>query len=227
MTATVPYLARSAGLHALMLGAAVLYMPGAERKADAVYLLDFIGGPAAIQAVGPSQAAPPLVAAEPKNKNPRTIADSFATKRRPAIPLPRPSLFQDSPQSKVSSQPTPPAAEPASATLAAMPGNAAGITTDLPNFPYPWYISQVRQMLWVSWQKRLPVSSGEGIVMFAIMRQGAFTDLRMESSSGDGDFDDAAIKSVRDAAPFPALPADFREPFLKIHLTLKADASWR
>ena len=82
-------------------------------------------------------------------------------------------------------------------------------------------------MLWVAWQKRMPASSGEGVVVFAIVRNGAFTDLRMESSSGDEAFDNAAIESVQAAAPFPALPSDFTEPFLKIHLTLKSEASWR
>jgi len=73
-----------------------------------------------------------------------------------------------------------------------MPGDAAGVTTDLPNFPYPWYISQVRQMLWTAWQKRMPPTSGEGVVVFSIVRSGAFTDLRMESRSyelfGEGFF---------------------------------------
>ena len=82
-------------------------------------------------------------------------------------------------------------------------------------------------MLWAAWQKRMPASTGEGIVVFAIVRNGAFTDLRMESSSGDNDFDNAAIESVQAAAPFPALPSDFAEPFLKIHLTLKSEPSWR
>ncbi len=76
---------------------------------------------------------------------------------------------------------------------AGMPGDAAGVATDLPNFPYPWYISQMRQMLWAAWQKRMPPASGEGVVMFAIVRNGAFTDLRMESSSGDSAFDQAAM----------------------------------
>lgn len=110
---------------------------------------------------------------------------------------------------------------------AGMPGSAAGIATDMPNFPYPWYISQVRQMLWAAWQKRMPAESGEGVVVFSIMRNGAFTDLRMESSSGDASFDEAALDAVQAAAPFPALPSDFGESFLKIHLTLKSEASWR
>ncbi|MBI3289544.1 MAG: TonB C-terminal domain-containing protein, partial [Elusimicrobia bacterium] len=92
---------------------------------------------------------------------------------------------------------------------------------------YPWYISQVRQMLWMAWQKRMPASSGEAIVAFAVMRNGSFTDLRVESSSGDSAFDKAALESVQGAAPFPALPSDFQESFLKIHLTLKAASSWR
>ena len=32
-------------------------------------------------------------------------------------------------------------------------------------------------MLWAAWQKRMPAESGEGVVVFAIMRNGAYTDL--------------------------------------------------
>lgn len=55
------------------------------------------------------------------------------------------------------------------------------------------------------------------------MRNGAPTDLRMSASSGDAMFDEAAVESVRAAAPFPALPSGFPEPFLKVHLTLRSE----
>lgn len=226
-----PYLARSTGLHAALLIAAAFYVPGALKKADKVYMIDFVGGPPVIQSAGPADAAaPPDIA--PARPAQQAEADTFATKGHRAVALPRPSLLQGWTERKAPPKPSLIPAPEAAMTgapgaAAGMPGNAAGVATDLPNFPYPWYISQVRQMLWAAWQKRMPASSGEGVVVFAIVRNGAFTDLRMESSSGDGDFDNAAIAAVQAAAPFPALPSDFGEPFLKIHLTLKSESSWR
>jgi TonB family protein len=45
----------------------------------------------------------------------------------------------------------------------------------------------------------------------------------MSASSGDSAFDAAAVESVQAAAPFPALPSGFGEPFLKVHLTLRSE----
>lgn len=231
-----PYLARSGGLHAALLVAAAFYAPSALKKADKVYTIDFVGGPAVMQSAAPVEAAPaekaPAAEPEPQKATPQADADTFATKKNRAVALPRPSLLKGWTERKppprpslMSGKETTMGAAPGEA--AGMPGSAAGVATDLPNFPYPWYISQVRQMLWAAWQKRMPAASGEGVVVFSIMRNGAFTDLRMESSSGDAGFDEAALDAVQAAAPFPALPSDFGEPFLKIHLTLKSEASWR
>lgn len=229
-----PYLARSGGVHVALLVAAAFYAPSALKKSDKVYTIDFVGGPAVMQsaAVAPSTEKPTASDPEPQKATQQADADTFATKKNRAVALPRPSLLKGWTERKPPARPsllsgaeTTMGAAPGVA--AGMPGSAAGIATDMPNFPYPWYISQVRQMLWAAWQKRMPAESGEGVVVFSIMRNGAFTDLRMESSSGDASFDEAALDAVQAAAPFPALPSDFGESFLKIHLTLKSEASWR
>lgn len=228
-----PYLARSTGLHAAFMVAAAFYAPSALKKADKVYMIDFVGGPAALQSAGPAAAAKPEPEAAPARPTQQAEdPDSFATKKNRAVALPRPSLLQGWTDRKAPPRPslmggTETAMSQAAGPAGGMPGDAAGIATDLPNFPYPWYITQVRQMLWTAWRKRMPAASGEGVVVFSIVRNGAFVDLRMESSSGDAGFDEAAVAAVQAAAPFPALPSDFAEPFLKIHLTLKSEASWR
>ncbi|UPT72620.1 MAG: TonB C-terminal domain-containing protein [Elusimicrobiota bacterium] len=228
-----PYFARSAGAHAALLVAFILYTPTLKKKADKVYMIDFVGGPTVMQSAAPAEAPAEKDSgpAEPAKATQQAEQDTYATKKHRAVALPRPSLLSG--WSRSSAPPRPSMAQGTSMSAAAagpaagMPGDAAGIETDMPNFPYPWYITQVRQMLWAAWQKRMPAATGEGVVVFAIVRNGAFTDLRMESSSGDQAFDEAAIEAVQAAAPFPALPSDFSEPFLKIHLTLKSEASWR
>lgn len=233
-TALKPYLTRSAVAHSVVLAFFAFYTPSLAKKADKVYTIDFVGGPAVLQSAAPAatpekDAAP----AEPAKPTQQAEQDTYATRKHRAVALPRPSLLSGWTRSSALPKPSlgqgtsSGAAAASQAPAAGMPGDAAGVATDRPDFPYPWYIAQVRQMLWAAWQKRMPAASGEGVVVFAIMRNGAYTDLQMESSSGEQGFDDAALESVQAAAPFPALPSDFSEPFLKIHLTLKSEAAWR
>jgi protein TonB len=237
-----PYLARSFGAHVAVAAAFVLLAPSAGRKLDKVYMIDFVGGPTAtITSAGPSAppatartaAAPPAVAAQ-------ADPDAVATSRRhEPIALPRPSLLTGggretdagtsaAPPTSLAGPGAPDSAAASAASPAAGAASAgAGVSTDLPNFPYPWYISQVRLMLWQAWQKRMPRLDAEGGVGFSILPNGSFTDLSVESSSGDAGFDAAELSAVQAAAPFPALPSDFHEKFLKIHLTLKSEEAWR
>lgn len=245
-----PYLARSASLHVLAVGAFAVFAARAVPKADKVYMIDFVGGSnATLASLGPSApaaASAPRRAAAPSEVAPQADPDAVAVrgKKRGPTALPRPSLLRGggkesdagtAPDSNSSLAGAAPATPAATAAPAAGAGggtggaatNATGVTTDLPNFPYPWYISQVRLMLWQEWRKRMPRLDAEGAVSFSILRNGGVTDLETESSSGDSGFDQAAVQSVQAAAPFPALPSDFREPFLKIHLTLKSEEAWR
>lgn len=225
-----PYLARSFGLHAV---GAVVLLVAAQRgalKTDKVYMIDFVGPSAAIissRDAAPAAKAAAAAAAITQQADP----DSFARKgRRGPIILPRPSLLRGGKEEPAMTAPPAPSmsAGPGAGPAQSAGGpTGAGVSTDLPNFPYPWYISQVRLMLWQAWQKKMPRLDAEGAVVFSILRNGGSTDLRVESSSGDADFDRAAMESVQAAAPFPALPSDFREPFLKIHLSLKSEEAWR
>ncbi len=103
----------------------------------------------------------------------------------------------------------------------ATPGEG-GITTDMPNFPYPWYIIQLRASLWAQWLARMPKEAGQCVVVFTLIPNGSVVDLRTEESSSDSSFDLTALSAVQDAAPYPPLPRGFSEPFLKIHVTLKS-----
>lgn len=228
MTALKPYLTRSAAVHAAALLAFAFLIRNGVPKADKVYMIDFVGPSASVVSAGPASSASRTPEAASSKTGPQTDQDSISTAKKGPAVLPRPSLLKGWKESATATPPKPSLGngQASSATggePSATPGASAGVATDLPNFPYPWYISQVRLMLWQAWQKKMPRVAGEGVVSFAILRNGAYTDLRMESSGGDSEFDEAALASVQAAAPFPALPSDFAEPFLKIHLTLKSE----
>lgn len=224
--ALAPYLYRSFAAHGAVLAALALLGGRAAVKADKVYTIDFVGA-TSIQSAG-AAASTKATTVEPVAAKPAPQADpddwASGNRKGGRFALPRPSLLKGW---KDAAPVAPQAAAPAPSSAAGpaasgVPGGDAGVATDLPNFPYPWYISQIRLMLFNAWQKRMPGGGGEGVVVFSILRNGNPTDLRMSSTSGDAAFDAAALESVQAAAPFPALPSGFAEPFLKIHLSLRS-----
>jgi protein TonB len=97
------------------------------------------------------------------------------------------------------------------------------VITDAANFPYPWYITQVREMLWNAWTSRMPSAGGlRCTVRFSIDRDGSAHSVAVEKSSGNRLFDTAAEGSVESAMPFPVLPDDFYEDKLTVHVEFKA-----
>ena len=100
--------------------------------------------------------------------------------------------------------------------------NGSPLITDTANFPYPWYITQVREALWNAWTAKMP--SGGALkctVKFEIARDGAAKSVMVEKSSGNRLFDYAAQSSSESAAPFPPLPEDFYEDRLTVHVEFK------
>lgn len=96
-----------------------------------------------------------------------------------------------------------------------------GINTDS-DFPYPWYITQIREALWESWIKRMPTSNTlRCTVKFKILRNGKITNVEIEKSSGNRLFDYAALSSVENVEKFPPLPDDFFENNLTVHVEFK------
>ena len=231
-----PYVLYSAAAHAAAL-LLLIILPGRNRPIPSeVYRIDFIGPSAEIlnRAIE-SEAPPPGAgkAAPPAGKvAPETRPEEFAPARKHHVPLPRPSVLAGEAREPARTQTeagTAPEAKPAPAKQAAA-GEGAGseeaggasVSPDLPNFPYPWYITQVRGSLWAQWSSRMPGGGGEAVIMFEILRNGQITDVRVESSSGDRAFDYVALGAAQDAAPFPPLPNGFPDAFLKIHVRFKS-----
>ncbi|MDE2039258.1 MAG: TonB family protein [Elusimicrobia bacterium] len=223
-----PYLTGSLAFHLALAAAAVTLLGRAASPPRAtVYTIDFVG--AAANAGLSDAAARPAAAkaapAPPARPLARTRSADFARRRRKRFKLPRPSLYDGEQASRSEAAPAAAATQPA-AQAASAPGPSAGPGTDasadMPNFPYPWYISRVRQMLWEQWRRRMPHEAAECVVVFSLLPRGGIVDLRTETSSGDESFDLAALAAVQDAAPYPPLPSRFTEPFLKIHVTLRS-----
>lgn len=104
-------------------------------------------------------------------------------------------------------------------------GDKSGINAvraSFTNFPYPWYITQVRSSLWGEWSKRMPKTTGlSTLVSFNIDRYGAIYAVQIEKSSGNDSYDYAATSAVQNSAPYPPLPKGFGKDILTVTVEFK------
>lgn len=229
----------SGGLHVLAALFLLLALAPSAKKASATYTIDFIGTGKVIATTGQEAAAPkapkaavqapaPSKEAEVKKEEAKPSKKAYAakeeisTKKQPkkaapkaapkAEPLGAPSVLDDDAKEAGSS--------------ASKEGEFEGgnIQTDFANFPYPWYITQVRNSLWIEWEKRRPAGSTlSALVTFAIARDGKIKDLKVERKSGDDTFDFAASSAVINAGPFAPLPMYYEKDELTVSVEFKQE----
>ncbi len=225
-----PYITYSFGAHFALALVLAKLLSGAGAASTQVYTIDFVGpSTTIITQSGPAAAAPAGGAQQEAKPAPDVKPDEFATHKKPGhFALPRPSLLrgaQAQKEEQAEESNAAPGPEPKATSVERSSGGTPGdasVSADMPNFPYPWYIAQVRAALWAQWSKKMTGLHGECVVVFTLLPDGRVTDLRAEETSGDSAFDLAALGSVQDAGPYPPLPSGFTERFLKIHVTLKS-----
>lgn len=221
------YLLYSSSAHFVILLALFLFSRSAlTARKEQPYFIDFIGqsavvnmtkAPSAAEGAGAAkpaetkkdEKAPEAKAQQSKAKAAQPDEDDFSS-----APLPKPSILSSGAR-LFESRPL--------AAAADSPGGGEPLVANAANFPYPWYITQVREALWNSWTERMP--SGGTLrctVKFVIARDGEMKSLNVEKSSGNRLFDNAAESSARAAAPFQPLPAEFPEERLTVHVEFKA-----
>lgn len=238
------YFALSCGLHvSLALLILVILSPSAQ-KAKTTYTIDFIGSGKVVSMQSSAKAAAteqkaktetkkeiaqaPAPKAEPPkktNKKAYQAKSEISTKKQekkkaPAAPLAAPSILdeveKDSPKIMDTNSSQDNSGE----------GEFEGgnIQTDFATFPYPWYITQVRNSLWSEWEKRRPVGVNTGTLLsFAITREGKIKDLKVEKSSGDDSFDFVAKSAVINAGPFQPLPMLYEKDELTVTVEFKQE----
>lgn len=234
------YLAFSGGLHVLAALFLLFFLAPPAKKAMATYTIDFIGSgkviattgqeaaPAAKAVAPTTQVAQPPQAAKPAA--PKETKKAYASKTEIAAkptkkaaskpaPLAAPSILEEAK--------TEDSGQAASGTEGGEQPNAFGggnIQTDFANFPYPWYITQVRNSLWIEWEKRRPAGNTlAAVVSFAIARDGKIKDLKTGKKSGDDTFDFAATSAVINAGPFAPLPMYYEKDELTVTVEFKQE----
>ena len=233
------YFALYGGLHLTLAILVILIFNSAKQESSATYTIDFIGSGKVVSMQGQTAKGPAKTEettkeiAQPAPKEPEVakptkkaydskseISTKKQTKPKPKAkpaPLAAPSILDEAENADKSAQ---------AASGAGGEGDFEGgsIQTDFATFPYPWYITQVRNNLWSEWEKRRPVGvTRSTMVSFAISYDGKIKDLKVAKSSGDDSFDFSAKSAVINAGPFPPLPEGFDKDKLTVTVEFKQE----
>jgi TonB family protein len=140
---------------------------------------------------------------------------------------PRPTARAEKPEKvdrAVESRAAPPAAR-------GLPtGSPVGVgpqTLDVSDFPYAWYLRQVLQKVQTEWQRQNQISEPDQkpSVFVEIQRDGSIRTPRIHQSSGNTLYDQAALRAIVEASPFPPLPQEWPKPSLRVEFRFDLERS--
>jgi TonB family protein len=97
-------------------------------------------------------------------------------------------------------------------------GGPIGASLDVGNFCCPAYIGIMRDKILGNWNQKVEVP-GDVVVKLTIQRDGRLTDVSVERSSGYSALDLNARRAVEVTRQLPALPPEYTNQTLTVHLT--------
>jgi TonB family protein len=168
--------------------------------------------PAAPKIVEPAAPVPVTTTAKAEPKTVPLSNFGKSTKKGSEHPAPAP--------------PTPVRATPAATStgisVADVPVGGAGVTgLEGGDFPYTIYVENMKRLVGTKWFRPQAGAGSVSTVYFVIDRDGTIRDAKVETPSGNGTFDRAALRAILEASPLPPLPFAYNGTFLGVHLTFK------
>ncbi|MFC1567154.1 energy transducer TonB, partial [bacterium] len=86
------------------------------------------------------------------------------------------------------------------------------------NFPFKYYLTLVQSKITANWDVDNKYGTSKRVVvLFKISKKGELLESKIEESSRDDYYDEAALAAVKKSAPFPPLPQQYDEDTLNIH----------
>lgn len=99
-------------------------------------------------------------------------------------------------------------------------GEKKGLTFDAPELQHRGYMKKLKEKIESIWKYPEEAvrrgMSGDLYIKFSIHKDGSLGEIELIRTSGYSDFDKAAIKALKDAAPYWPLPDDVKEGELSI-----------
>jgi TonB family protein len=94
------------------------------------------------------------------------------------------------------------------------------ILSDTHGVDFGPYLKEILPTVRKNWFSLIPESAktkkGKLAIEFAITKDGHLADMRLTATSGDETLDRPAWDGIRNSDPFPALPKDFKGPFIAV-----------
>ncbi len=173
--------------------------------------------------------------ARPSRRDSLGLPDRSLPPRTPGLPRPDDKELPSVASAAGPKAPTPPVTGPARREAGAPPspplgqpgGSAQGVgalTLNVSDFPYAWYIAAIHRKIKERWDA-YALAGQQPAVVFEIGREGDLRRITIDKSSGNPYYDQAAVRAVSEAHPFPPLPADFKKPVLTVGLQFAHDPS--
>jgi TonB family protein len=118
--------------------------------------------------------------------------------------------------------PAPPAVPAGATTTADVPLGGSGVTgLEGGDFPYTLYLQGMHRRIGTKWFRPQVPAGTATIIYFRILRDGTIDEVRVETSSGNGTFDRAALSAVRSSSPLNPLPFAYNGTYLGVQLTFR------
>jgi protein TonB len=153
----------------------------------------------------PDRASTPRPAATPR----------AGDKELPAMAAPTPKPVPERAPAETIARVTPPPAP--LGRRDGSPEGAGAITFTRGDFPFSWYVMTVHGKISARWAGRA-IPGQQPTVTFDINRDGRISGLAIEKSSGNSYYDQAALRAITEAAPFPPLPQEYDGSVLGVKL---------
>jgi len=202
-----------------------------------VYQVDLVSlaSAPAVKPAAPERSAPPppkavakppvkKVAEKPKLKKPPPPPPKPIKPVAVVPPPAKPKKEEPPPEKAAPETPSPAPAPKASEEMSSIPSPAAKIEAgvEVPDFKYPYYLSLIQQKIELHWAPP-PLDSAsdakETVVAFTLSANGKIDDPRIERSSGNQYFDQAALRAIYQANPLPPFPQGLHDPSMKVHFS--------
>lgn len=152
-------------------------------------------------------AQPPAAATKPPAKK---------AEPRPAKPAAHKGAMPEFTQKQAKPAPrdqeeTEPAPAQQAASAAKAQGNAGGVAvaSSSGEFKFPQYLMVIRQNIERNWNPPPGAVGMKAKVQFTVLRSGRVGDAKLEASSGNFYFDQAAVRAILLSSPFPPMPDGF------------------
>lgn len=228
-------IAASLAAHVLLVVAAVMLPAGWRSRQAALPPRDVmvvsLGGTPGPRAGGltPIDARPiQRIAPPPELKRPEPARPPAP--RRPALTVPEPRARPARPAPETTGRDEERPGSARAETGAVRATGFAGLTTgggggaggyvEAGDFCCPEYLATMVSMISQNWNQFQQVA-GETVMKFAIRRDGRIVAIELEKSSGFLALDLAARRALEVTTQLPALPAEYTEPQLIVHLSFQ------